>query len=377
MANNFKVFAESTTNIYNDADFGTNQERLNGVQPNTPASSQLMNSVLREVCLATTALINICSNTSTTSKTVGPNSSLTNVVNYINTGLAYWANGIVKGKIQSTPSTLNGDTITLTIGNASSTQTTTVTIVNAKHALNADTSSNVSTYINNKAISNIFETDGLTVKKATYATSATTSNHATSATTSNHSTSAEMAEKLETNAGSSTRPVYFSNGVPVQTDTSLGVSITGNATSASKLTTSNVGTLDTPVYFSNGVPVQTSNIKTSLNGSSDFELLLLGSSGYVNLPRSITSYDTIQIIYDTSISLETENVSPITFPICARYRIGRIDNDYYVVAIGFEGLLYRAVITASNRVYIEKQANAGTTTFNKVTSGKVYYKKIY
>ena len=42
---------------------------------------------------------------------------------------------------------------------------------------------------------------------------------------------------LADNAGSSTRPVYFSNGIPVQCGTSLGVSVTGNAASATKLQT--------------------------------------------------------------------------------------------------------------------------------------------
>lgn len=42
---------------------------------------------------------------------------------------------------------------------------------------------------------------------------------------------------LADNAGSSTRPVYFSNGIPVQCGTSLGVSVTGNAATATKLAT--------------------------------------------------------------------------------------------------------------------------------------------
>ena len=42
---------------------------------------------------------------------------------------------------------------------------------------------------------------------------------------------------LADNAGSSTRPVYFSNGIPVQCGTSLGVSVTGNAATATQLQT--------------------------------------------------------------------------------------------------------------------------------------------
>lgn len=46
-------------------------------------------------------------------------------------------------------------------------------------------------------------------------------------------TSAENATALTTNAGSSTKPVYFSGGKPVQCNSTLGVNISGSAASAS------------------------------------------------------------------------------------------------------------------------------------------------
>lgn len=52
-----------------------------------------------------------------------------------------------------------------------------------------------------------------------------------------HADSATVASKLDSNAGSSTLPVYFSGGVPVATGTSLAVSVTGNAATATKLKT--------------------------------------------------------------------------------------------------------------------------------------------
>ena len=72
---------------------------------------------------------------------------------------------------------------------------------------------------------------------------------------------AATASKLSntTAIGSSTVPVYFStNGVPVSCSTTLGVSITGNAatatnaTTASNVSTSSVSTGTNNVYFSNG-----------------------------------------------------------------------------------------------------------------------------
>ena len=48
---------------------------------------------------------------------------------------------------------------------------------------------------------------------------------------------ADTAVALDSNAGSSTVPIYFSGGKPVQCSTTLGVSITGNSATATKLAT--------------------------------------------------------------------------------------------------------------------------------------------
>lgn len=41
------VYAEQSTNIFNDSDYSQNTERINGSQPNTSISSKLINTVLR------------------------------------------------------------------------------------------------------------------------------------------------------------------------------------------------------------------------------------------------------------------------------------------------------------------------------------------
>lgn len=48
---------------------------------------------------------------------------------------------------------------------------------------------------------------------------------------------ATSANKLNTNAGSTSQPIYFSNGVPVAITGTLGNNISGNAASATKLQT--------------------------------------------------------------------------------------------------------------------------------------------
>jgi hypothetical protein len=60
---------------------------------------------------------------------------------------------------------------------------------------------------------------------------------------------------LEGKVGSNVLPVYFSEGLPVACDSTLDISITGNAATATKLNGNNAGSSTLPVYFSNGSPV--------------------------------------------------------------------------------------------------------------------------
>lgn len=82
--------------------------------------------------------------------------------------------------------------------------------------------------------------------------------------------SATTASKLSKNAGSATKPIYFSGGVPVQCNDTLGVNISGNAatatvaSSANKLNTSAGGNTN-PIYFTNGVPVKSTASVGSAN----------------------------------------------------------------------------------------------------------------
>lgn len=84
----------------------------------------------------------------------------------------------------------------------------------------------------------------------TYAFKAHTHNYAGSSSAGGSATSAN---KLNTNAGGATTPVYFSNGVPVAC-TSYSSASVNYATTAGKLGTSTVGGTTTPIYLNNGVP---------------------------------------------------------------------------------------------------------------------------
>lgn len=87
-------------------------------------------------------------------------------------------------------------------------------------ALSADTAANVSQQINGKAITNIFESDGLKVKNATLADNAanvTTNINGKSITDifETDGTTAKIASKLGTDiVGSVSRPIYLNSGRP-------------------------------------------------------------------------------------------------------------------------------------------------------------------
>lgn len=84
---------------------------------------------------------------------------------------------------------------------------------------------------------------------------ATTTNHTHKyAGSSSAGGSATSAVKLTTSAGSTTQPIYFSDGKPVAITGAIANSTTGNAATATKLTTS-AGSATQPVYFNDGKPV--------------------------------------------------------------------------------------------------------------------------
>ena len=151
---------------------------------------------------------------------------------------------------------------------------------------NADDATNVTKKINSKDITDIFETDGTTVKKTSFATKAGRLQADGYVGNSRKpvyfvdgvpvesdailevdilgklkfQTYTEENEPVISDAavGSTTKPVYFSEGIPKVVSDTLDVNISKNAdtaTTASKLSTSSAGTNKKPVYFKDGIPV--------------------------------------------------------------------------------------------------------------------------
>lgn len=100
---------------------------------------------------------------------------------------------------------------------------------------------------------------------------------------------ATSANKLNTNAGSNTRPVYFSNGIPVMCDTTIANNISGNAATASQLATARTITLD---GLSRG--------SVSFNGSGDVKITDIGYGCTKYVTQSTTTKPYYRIAYYSS-----------------------------------------------------------------------------
>ena len=92
---------------------------------------------------------------------------------------------------------------------------------------------------------------------------------------------ADTATALTTNAGSSTRPVYFSSGKPVQCGTSLAVSVTGSSASC----TGNAATASSAAQLTTARTIRTNLASTStasFNGTANVTPGVTGILGTAN-----------------------------------------------------------------------------------------------
>ena len=118
---------------------------------------------------------------------------------------------------------------------------------------------------------------------------------------------ADKAKALTTNAGSKTLPVYFSDGIPVACSTTLGVSVTGNAGSATKIAISNAGssaTYNLALLTATGTtassPVYVTNNHLKYNtGTGDLaaKTMTVGSSKQATMSFNDTN-DCIEFIFN-------------------------------------------------------------------------------
>ena len=148
--------------------------------------------------------------------------------------------------------------------------------------------------------------------------------------------SATTADKLGTNAGNTSTPVYFDNGIPVTCSGDLSL----NATSASKLKISDTGNVSQPVYFSNGIPVAiTGALSNDITGNASTATSatkLSNSDGDLNVGEPATP-----IYFANGIPLQCESVLSVDID-------GNASNSEYSTYLGTasENYTYSSLKTA-------------------------------
>lgn len=202
MASNFLQFAENSTNVYSTNEYNALNERSTGFQPNTVISSKAMNTAIKSATLVTTALMEVVSYSQGVD--VGVDSQQSNVVSYIRAGLMTLVNSNIFFNVTRQENQVNGDVYTIQVGNTGNIKT--INITNAAYAYEAH---DVSETINGIAISEIFESNGSTVKLASNASYATTSNTATNATNTTITNATWSSTPISPSAFLSTNTTYM------------------------------------------------------------------------------------------------------------------------------------------------------------------------
>lgn len=151
----FKVWIDSPivgTNIQSAGTFESDSQRTSGFIAGTSSSAIRVNTALRQANLVTVALMNLVNdnNLSVESNVSNVQSALNTYFSGLNVAAASDAANVttnINGKAISTIFESDGTTV--------------------KNATSSASATNVTTNINGKSISNIFESNGTTVKKAT------------------------------------------------------------------------------------------------------------------------------------------------------------------------------------------------------------------
>lgn len=170
---------------------------------------------------------------------------------------------------------------------------------------------------------------------------------------------AASANKLNTNAGSATSPVYFSNGVPVACSTNLAV----NAASATRLT-SNAGSIIQPIYFKDGKPIATTYF---LNAHVQAFSGDLSTGGWKKMNGNVNgSYITVGYNGNSAIWNSERYSSSIVFGTFDTK--GLLDCGYYTPIVTFGGGSSGISTNDNPAWYFKLSGTSGQTYTFPVTS---------
>ena len=166
MANKFYEWCENSANYENATTFSSDSERTSGFIAGTPAKASKVNTALRQANLIACALTDILIPNDTTNSV---ESTRANLKTALDTGLTSKIQGVTTNNSVNVTTTINGKNISSIFESNGTTvkkATSATSASSATSATSATNATNVTTTINGKNISSIFESNGTTVKKA-------------------------------------------------------------------------------------------------------------------------------------------------------------------------------------------------------------------
>lgn len=186
---------------------------------------------------------------------------------------------------------------------------------------------------------------------------------------------AASANKLNTNAGSATFPVYFSNGVPVACSTNLAVNITGNAASATLLATARkislTGDAVGSATFNGGADISISTVtrQTCFVGSDS-----ASSSGWYKVAsQTMSGYGDSNIMFAVTSTFDNYYTGIFSLQIRSDNTLIRCPKAEWLVRSGFSADSIKIVISGMTwTMYVNRSVSQyGRIMFEVLTQSSI------
>ena len=265
----------------------------------------------------------------------------------------------------------------MTVGNASN-------ATNAGHAETADGAANVTTTINGKAISDIFETDGTTAKEATHAASADSATKATQDGSGNnivdtYATKTELNNSLATKANTSGSYNDLNVGHANSADSATQAA---RATVANSATTAQLGQSGVPSASDDDKIVTTEYLypgSAEGNGVSSFNFVYRGvthtiriNTSYVsttsNWMRVVRSGNTVTVGW--TLGIKTTINKGTNYTIASGLPNAANTENNYCVGIAPDGTVFTVYVSTAGQIVF--RAQTGNLTSQTIYLGCTY-----
>lgn len=268
MANNyFKIFDENLKNILDNSSYSVDSERTNGFEANTPIHSQMMNTVLRQCSLITTAIVDKMNDEGYISNDVGPNVTYSTFKTYYSNFMnSYFKSKLGLSGLSSKEyiTIWNGSTNQFKTLSPSSTYYDYVLGIKANSSSfsliksddvsfgSADSATKVTTYIANQLITDVFESNSAKVKNAT-----------------NSEYADELVNFTNESEGTTVKFTFGPTGNKTTFEHQINVEVPGSVESATNVTAKINGKYINTIFEDDGITVKDStdaeNVTTKIN----------------------------------------------------------------------------------------------------------------